>query len=97
MGLADGLMAVRPGDVTFRHIQAFVDRVETIDDEAIVEAVRWLFTQARIVAEPSGAITVAAAAEDERKGVSRKGGPAVAIISGGNVEPALFARIITGR
>jgi threonine dehydratase len=97
MGLADGLMAVRPGDVTFRHIQTFVDRVETIDDEAIVEAVRWLFTEARIVAEPSGAITVAAAAEDERRGVPRKGGPAVAIISGGNVEPALFARIITER
>src|SRR5450756_577242 len=36
-GIADGLLAVRPGEVTFPHVQAFVDRVVTIDDGAIVD------------------------------------------------------------
>ena len=66
-GIADGLLAVRPGDITFRHVQAFVDRVVTIDDKAIVAALQWLFRDAKLVAEPSGAITVAAALADARR------------------------------
>jgi threonine dehydratase len=89
--IADGLTAVRPGDAPFRHIQAFVDRVVTVEDAATVEAMRWLFSSAKIVAEPSGAITVAAVHADARAG--RLGaGPVVAVISGGNVEAAAFAR-----
>lgn len=93
-GIADGLLAVRPGDVTFRHVRAFVDRVVTVGDEAIVAAMRWLFAEARVVSEPSGAITVAAAAADAMGG-SMQGRPTVAVISGGNVEAALFARLIS--
>jgi threonine dehydratase len=59
--IADGLMPVRPGDLTFAHAQAFVDEVITVEDAEIVDAVLWLFTKAKIVAEPSGAATVAAA------------------------------------
>jgi threonine dehydratase len=82
--VADGLMPVRPGDLTFAHVQAFVDAVRTVDDPAIVNAVLWLFEKAKIVAEPSGAATVAAALAgvgDEMAG----GGPIVAIVSGGNI------------
>jgi threonine dehydratase len=82
--IADGLMPVRPGDLTFAHVQAFVDAVRTVDDPAIVDAVLWLFEKAKIVAEPSGAATVAAALAgvgDEMAG----GGPIVAIVSGGNI------------
>jgi threonine dehydratase len=82
--VADGLMPVRPGDLTFAHVQAFVDAVRTVDDPAIVDAVLWLFEKAKIVAEPSGAATVAAALAgvgDEMAG----GGPIVAIVSGGNI------------
>lgn len=95
-GLADGLLAVRPGDVTFRHVQAFVDRVVTVEDVAIAEAVRWLFEECRLVAEPSGAITVAAAAAARRLERPGERGPEVAVISGGNVDATLFARLITG-
>ncbi len=95
-GLADGLLAVRPGDVTFRHVRAFVDRVVSVGDDAIAEAVRWLFLECRLVAEPSGAITVAAAAAARRSGTGAAGGPEVAVISGGNVEAALFARLVAG-
>ena len=97
-GIADGLLAVRPGETTFRHIQAFVDRVTTVDDAAIVGALRWLFGEAKIVAEPSGAITVAAALAEARgkRGVGSRG-PVVALISGGNVEAQAFARYISGQ
>lgn len=91
IGIADGLLAVRPGDLTFRHVQAFVDRVMTIDDGAIVAAMKWLFRHAKIVAEPSGAITVAAVMADAAAGRLDSRGPVVALISGGNVEPEQFA------
>ena len=94
-GLADGLFAVRPGDITFRHVRAFVDRVVRMGDEAIAEAVRWLFHECRLVAEPSGAITLAAAAQARHRGEGVRG-PEVALISGGNVEPELFGRLISG-
>ena len=90
-GIADGLLAVRPGDVTFPHVMAFVDRVVTVDDAAIAAAVKWVFEEARMVAEPSGAITVAAALADQGAGGTREPGPVVALISGGNVEPRAFA------
>jgi threonine dehydratase len=78
--IADGLLALRPGDLTFAHVQAFVDDMVTISEAAIVDAMRWLFREARLVAEPSGAVTTAAvlAGGDPRPGT-------VAVVSGGNV------------
>ncbi len=90
-GVADGLLAVRPGDFTFPHVQAFVDRVVTVGDPAIIAAMGWLFRVAKVVAEPSGAITVAAARADEERGAETSPGPVVAVISGGNVAPEVFA------
>jgi threonine dehydratase len=79
--IADGLMPVRPGDLTYAHVQAFVDRIVTVDDAQIVDAVLWTFEKAKIVAEPSGAATVAAALA----GAAGVSGPVVAIVSGGNM------------
>ena len=79
--IADGLMPVRPGDITFDHARRFVDRVVTVTDDQIIDAVLWLFTKAKIVAEPSGAATVAAALF----GGVECAGPLVAIVSGGNM------------
>ena len=50
-------MPVRPGDLTFAHVRQFVDAVVTVDDAQIVDAVLWIFENAKIVAEPSGAAT----------------------------------------
>ena len=103
-GLADGLLAVRPGDVTFRHIMAHVDHIVTVDDESIARAVRWLFEYAKLVVEPSGAATVAAILTRQAPAWSRggagalneaAGGPAVAVLSGGSVDAAAYARYIT--
>jgi threonine dehydratase len=90
--IADGLMSVRPGELTFEHVQVFVDELVTVADDRIVDAVRWLFREARIVAEPSGAASVAGALE--AKAAGRLGPEAVAIVSGGNVGPEDFARYI---
>jgi len=79
--VADGLMAVRPGDLTFAHVRRFVDDIVTVEDEQIIDAVLWLRATARIVAEPSGAASVAAALS----GAAPVNGPTVAIVSGGNM------------
>jgi threonine dehydratase len=81
--IADGLMAVRPGDLNFAHVRQFVDRIDTVEDAEIAAAVGWLFLRAKIVAEPSGAATVAAALRDR----AAYRGPVVAIVSGGNLDP----------
>ncbi|MBA3885579.1 MAG: threonine/serine dehydratase [Acidobacteria bacterium] len=79
--IADGLMPVRPGDLTFAHVCQFVNRIVTVDDAQIVQAVLWTFEKAKIVAEPSGAASIAAALA----GATGTRGPVVAIVSGGNM------------
>ena len=88
--IADGLLALRPGTITFAHIQAFVDDVVTVEEDEIADAVRWLFTNGGIVAEPSGAASVAAVL----KSGAMPGPRTVAVISGGNVSPDDHARYI---
>jgi threonine dehydratase len=87
--VADGLLTLRPGDLTFAHVKAFVDEVVTVDDDAMIDAVRWLFHEAHLVAEPSGAAAVAAALRARVPG-------AVAVVSGGNVDPVAYASYIGG-
>jgi threonine dehydratase len=71
-------------------VRAFVDEVVTVDDEAMIAAVRWLFHEAHLVAEPSGAAATAAALRAGVRG-------AVAVVSGGNVDPVAYAGYIGGR
>ena len=80
--IADGLLPIRPGDLTLAHVQAFVDDIVTVTEAEIAAAVGWLFRRAHLVAEPSGAATVAAARRAMRE-VSD--GASVAIVSGGNI------------
>jgi threonine dehydratase len=83
--VADGLMPVRPGDITFAHVRTFVDAVLTVSDEQIIDAVLWTFAHARLVAEPSGAAAVAAVLSGELDRTLTIDGPVVAIVSGGNI------------
>lgn len=87
--VADGLKPVRPGDLTFVHCRALVDRIVTVSDEEIRAATLWLFRR-RLVAEPSGA-AAAAALVSGRVEPTREEGATVAVVSGGNVDPALLA------
>jgi len=88
--IADGLMNLRPGDITFAHVRKYVDEVVTVGEADIAAAVAWLFKHARIVAEPSGAITTAAV----HLGLGHPAGKVVAIVTGGNVAPEKFAQYI---
>ena len=81
-GLADGLLAVRIGTLNFAHHHAFLDDVVTVSDDALRHAVRFLLDRHKLVAEPSGAITVAALLE----GVVKPRLSTVCILSGGNIE-----------
>jgi threonine dehydratase len=92
--IADGLMPVRPGDLTFAHVQAYVDEVVTVSDEEIAKATLWLFYEAKQVVEPSGAATVAAVlASTPGTILGDAGARVVAILSGGNVAPETLARL----
>jgi threonine dehydratase len=83
--IADGLMPVRPGDLTFALVQKFVERVITVEDKDIIAAVLWIFANAKLVAEPSGAATTAAVLSGALDAALRIDGPIVAIVSGGNM------------
>jgi threonine dehydratase len=85
--IADGLLAVRPGDLTFAHVQAYVDEIVTVPEQAIVDAIKWLFREARVVAEPSGAVATAAVLA--AGGATSAG--TVAVVSGGNVSAEDYA------
>jgi len=80
--IADGLLAVEIGHVTFEHHRRFIDDVILVDDAAMKRAMRTLLDRAKLVAEPSGAITVAAAMEH----AASLPKPIVLVLSGGNIE-----------
>jgi threonine dehydratase len=81
--IADGLLSLRPGDLTFEHLRQHLDAVVQVEEEDIAAAVRWLFSAAHLVVEPSGAASVAAALAR----MTGAAAPAVAVVSGGNVDP----------
>jgi threonine dehydratase len=91
--VADGLLPVRAGDLTFAHVRQFVDAVVTVDDDAIVEAVLWIFRHAKVVAEPSGAASTAAVLSGAVARAVSVDGPIVAIISGGNMDADRLATL----
>jgi threonine dehydratase len=85
--VADGLVPVRTGDLTFRHVRELVDDVVLVDDDAIRAAASLLFRKQRLVVEFSGAATVAALRTGR---VESEGRSVVAVVSGGNVDPAFL-------
>jgi threonine dehydratase len=88
--IADGLLSIRPGDFTFAHVQRLVDEIITVSDDEIARAVKWLFDHANVVAEPSGAASVAAVLR-----LREAAAGTVAIVSGGNVAPEDYAKYIS--
>ena len=89
--LADGLRTQSLGDITFAHIQRFVDDIVTVTEQEIREAVRRLSVNPKLAPEPSGAVAVAAFLfhRNELPQTTRN----VAVVSGGNIDPALKAEI----
>ncbi|MGW6456097.1 threonine ammonia-lyase [Streptomyces sp. NPDC055078] len=88
--IADGTRTPVVGKITFPLIQATVDDIVTVSEEEILSAVAALARRAHLVAEPSGALSVAAHLADPGRY-----GRAVAVLSGGNIDPAVLARALT--
>jgi threonine dehydratase len=84
--LADGLCVRTPGEKTFPVLQRHLARVETVTDEELLDAMAFALRELRLVLEPSGAAALAAALRGAR-------GRAGVVLSGGNVDPALLARV----
>ncbi len=89
--ICDGLRTQSVGKLNFEHILRFVDGVVTVSEEEIRTATRLILKTTKMVAEPSGAVTLAAVlfhAEELPKAQK-----VVAIVSGGNLDPALRAEL----
>jgi threonine dehydratase len=93
--IADGLLPLRPGELTFAHARALVDEVVTVDEDSLRDAVRYIAREARILVEPSAAASVAAVLHQygSAADVAR---PLVAILSGGNIALDQIAAILAG-
>jgi len=88
--IADGLGAPEPGELTWEVNSRLVDEFVSVDDAAIVAAMRFLFDRLKIVVEPSGAVGVAALLQ----GRVPRAGKILIVLSGGNVGAARFAELI---
>lgn len=90
--IADGLRVSGVGELNWLHIQSCVDDVVTVSEKAILAAMRYIVLSDRLVCEPSGAVAVAGCLEYPGWLMT---GPTVAVVSGGNVEPALLAEVVS--
>ncbi|MFC8665264.1 threonine/serine dehydratase [Streptomyces sp. NPDC057199] len=87
--IADGTRTPVVGEMTFPIIQATVEEIVTVDEDDILAAVGTLARRAHLVVEPSGALSVAAYLAEPGKY-----GRAVAVLSGGNIDPPVLARAL---
>jgi threonine dehydratase len=92
--IADGLRVRKLGYAPFEHVSAFVDDIVAVSEDEILDAMRRMALRARLVAEPSGAVAFAAYLfhRDELPATRLN----VAVVSGGNVEPDLLAKVLAG-
>jgi len=89
--IADGLQAPEPGELTFEVNRRLVDEVVTVTDDEIIGAMAFLFDRLKVVAEPSGAVGVAALLSGKIDAPGRAVG---VVLSGGNVGAARFAELV---
>lgn len=91
--ICDALMTERPGELTFP-INRRLERVVTVSDAEVADAVAYAFRALKLVVEPGGAVSLAAVLAGK---VETRGLTTVIVLSGGNIDPSLFAEIIEGR
>jgi threonine dehydratase len=93
--IADALRARTPGELTFAINRDLLDEIVTVSDANLIEAMAFAFEHLKLVLEPGGAAALAALL---RHKVSLGTTTHVGIIlSGGNIDPAHFAALVTGR
>lgn len=89
---ADGLRTQSVGEINFQHISQYVDNIITVSEGEIRAAVRRLALEAKLIVEPSGAVTLAAFLfHADQLAATRNN---AVVISGGNISPELLSEII---
>jgi threonine dehydratase len=89
--IADGIAVKEPGDVTMGILGETLDDFVTVEDEQIAEAIVLLAERTKLVVEGAGAVAVAAVLGDLVGGGS---GPALALLSGGNIDASLMVQVM---
>ncbi|MEK6985863.1 MAG: threonine ammonia-lyase [Candidatus Thermoplasmatota archaeon] len=89
--MADGIAVRKVGATTWKHIQAHVDEVVTVEEPEIAAAILHLLERAKVVAEGAGAVALAAAMHHK---VDLKGRTVACLVSGGNIDLTLVNRIL---
>jgi threonine dehydratase len=88
--MADGIAVSRPGGIPFAILSELADRVVTVSEESLARGLLLCLERAKQVVEPAGAAGVAALLEHARDFVP----PVVAVLSGGNIDPLLLAKLL---
>jgi threonine dehydratase len=89
--ICDALMARTPGKLTFAINRSLVGAGVVASDEEVAAAVAFAFAELKLVVEPGGAVALAALLNHK---IDVTGKVAVAVLSGGNVDPELFSRLV---
>lgn len=88
--VADGIAVGRPSEIAYALIEEHVDDIVTVSDTEATSAVTLLLERAKLLVEPSGAVTVAAVAA----GKIEADGPIVTVLSGGNIDLLLLGLLV---
>ncbi len=89
--IADGIAVKTPGDLNLEYIRKYVDDMVTVSDNEIAESILLLLERNKMVVEPAGAVSLAAAL---RKKVDLSGLRTVAVLSGGNIDVSFIHKIV---
>lgn len=89
--IADGIAVKRPGEITTNIIRQFVDEMVTVTDNEIAEAILLLLERTKMLVEPAGAASLAAAIN--RK-VDLEGKRVVCVLSGGNIDVGFIHKVV---
>jgi threonine dehydratase len=90
--VADGIAVKRAGDLTLEHVKRYVDEIVTVSEEEIASAILYLLEREKTVVEGAGAVGVAALMQRKVRGLEGK--KVVVVVSGGNIDVNLVARVI---
>jgi threonine dehydratase len=90
--VCDGVRTQGIGELNFEVITNLVDDIVTVTEDAVLEAMRFYALEAKLAVEPTGALTLAAV----RSGAVKLTGKSVLIVSGGNFDPKLMAKVLEG-
>ena len=90
--IADGIRTTSLGVITFEIMRKLVDEIALVTDADVIEAMRFMLLRMKLLAEPTGAVPVAALMAHKVDGIAGK--RVGVIVSGGNADPAMLLRIL---